>query len=1750
LNAPYVVPAITSNTLHGCSQVTLQSVTPPANLTYYWQNSATGTDMSNSSLTWTVYSSGTYYLRARDVCGNWSGAVSISIVIGTPPVPPNPITGGTYCGSPVILSMNGTPPANTYWYWQTTPTGTSTSVSSPLYYVTVTGTSTLYLRAMDMYNCWSNGSGSATVTILPLPADPPAPLGGGVFCGGPITISFNGSPSAGYTWYWEPSASGTSTSNSNPTQIISDTGTTYLYVRARNNTTGCWSQNSGSTWVTINPNPTPLTITGLTAVCSGAQNVTYSLPAVAGNTYIPWSVTCSGSGSGTIQPSSPLSAEVDWGVVSSNSVCTIHVRQTNQWGCFVDLQLPVSITLLPTVPSPVTAVPSTICNGQSTNLIAVSNPGATIRWYDAGNNLVGTSVSGQNFRVSPTVTTTYYAETYIGGTCGSSTRTPVTVNVSNNALPTTANAGSDLTGYSMCGLTNINLNGNTPMVGTGLWSVLTGAGGSFNNPNNPGTSFSGLGGSSYTLIWTIMNSPCISSVDTVLVSFLSNPTAAFAGPDQNGATLCDLNYTTLQANTAVSGTGKWSVVSGTGGSFSNPSNPSSNFSGTSGSQYTLRWTVTNSPCDSSYDDVTINFPISPLPADAGSDITGSTTCGLTSVNLSANTPSIGTGVWSVISGSGGSIADIYNPNSAFSGTPGVTYTLRWTINNSPCQSNFDDVLVRFEQNPTTANGGSDQTGANLCGLITTTLNANTPAVGTGQWSVITGQGSVITNPGNPSTSFTGLPGNDYVVRWTVSNSPCIDSYDDINISFSSFPTAADAGPDLTGISMCGLDTVVLGGNRPVWGTGRWTVVSGTGGTFSNDVDANSVFYGTPEVDYVLRWTISNPPCGSTSDDVLVRFEQPPTVANAGSDMTGNMLCGISTVTLSGNTPVYGIGTWSIYSGLGGSFSNIHNPVSTFTTTPGNNYTLLWSINNTPCTVTVDTVILTFPLSPSVANAGPDQTGAGMCGITTTQLQANTPSVGSGHWTIINGTGGIISDTTNPAATFTGTPGVNYILRWTITNPPCNPSSDDVNITFHIMPTATVTPLTSFVCNGSDVTLSVNGAGTYLWNTGDTTSSVTLTNLSTGTIYSVSVTLGYCRIVLQSSVYVNPQMFLNIDSNAVNCYAGSTGTATVSVTGGSFPLYYLWSDGQTINPAINLATGTYWVTVTESSTLHCTVSGSIYIPQPSAPLSIVINSANNICFGRNEGWISTSVSGGTSPYTYLWSNGGTTDSIGSLIAGRYTLTVTDNNHCTLIRNVDITEPNRLIINIDSSNVSCNGFGDAWINAVAVGGTSQYTYLWNTGTNNPNLSGLTPGLYIITATDANNCTSVRQVNITEPGVLTLHIDSGNVSCYNAMNGWADAVVSGGTPSYSYSWSNGPSSDLNNNLGPGTYSVHVADAHNCSIDGNVSISQPDELTLTENFSNVICHGETSAWIHVTVTGGITPYQYYWSNGQTSDSIGTLPVGNYTLTVTDYNSCILIRSFDITEPDALSLSISTVDETCLEYCNGSATANIGGGTMPYSFEWTTNPVQNNSIATDLCTGNYTVSITDANQCKISESATISTNTIIKASFIPSPEYATVPANIYFSYTGTLANSFHWDFGDGTTSTEVNPGHYYTRDSLFDVRLIVNSGAPDFCTDTYTYQLKISPISTLFVPSAFTPNDDGINDVFRVESYAVKKIDVKIYDRWGQLLYEYHNLDGYWDGYVNGVLAKDGVYVYNIRAVGYDDVDYRKIGKVTLYCR
>ena len=374
--------------------------------------------------------------------------------------------------------------------------------------------------------------------------------------------------------------------------------------------------------------------------------------------------------------------------------------------------------------------------------------------------------------------------------------------------------------------------------------------------------------------------------------------------------------------------------------------------------------------------------------------------------------------------------------------------------------------------PTTANAGPDQT---LCNVSMATLAANAPSVGTGAWSVVSGPStstSQFSSTSSPTATFTPGGGvGTYTLRWTISSGSCTASTDDVVLTYKPLPTTANAGPDQT---LCTTSPATLAANTPTTGTGTWSVVTGPSTLatqFSSTSSPTATF--TPAGgagNYTLRWTISNAPCTASTNDVVLTYNAPPVTANAGPDQT---LCTTTSALLAANSPGSGTGAWSVVSGpslLTSQFSSTSLSTATFTPAGGAGvYTLRWTISKAPCTASTDDVVLTYNAQPTTANAGPDQT---ICATAT--LAANTPSVGTGAWSVLSGPStstAQFSSLSSPTATFTPAGGAGaYTLRWAISsNSPCTVSTDQVVITTNAAPVLTYG--NASVAQGSGTTVS-------------------------------------------------------------------------------------------------------------------------------------------------------------------------------------------------------------------------------------------------------------------------------------------------------------------------------------------------------------------------------------------------------------------------------------------------------------------------------------------------------------------------------------------------------------------------------------------------------------------------------------------------------------------------------------------------------
>ena len=434
-----------------------------------------------------------------------------------------------------------------------------------------------------------------------------------------------------------------------------------------------------------------------------------------------------------------------------------------------------------------------------------------------------------------------------------------------------------------------------------------------------------------------------------------------------------------------------------------------------------------------------------------------------------------------------------------------------------------------------------------------------------------------------------------------------------------------------------------------------------------------------------------------------------------------------------------------------------------------------------------------------------------------------------------------------------------------------------------------------ICYADSIILDIgSGFDFYEWSTGvadSTTSSITVA----GGTFSVTVTDHYgCESTASIKVEEPPDLVGTITSLDVKCNGGSDGIANLTVVGGFPPYSYLWSNSEITEDITSLSPGNYSVTITDD--ILCTVSASATISNPSL-LSGSITVSNVTCFENTDGIADLTVLGGTSPYTYNWDNGSTTQDLSNLSDGIYIVTIYDANLCTATASTTITKPSAaLSAYIIANNVSCKGGNNGSSDVTVSGGTSPYTYLWSNGTTTKNISTLIAGTYNLTVTDANFCTTTATVSISEPSTnLTAIITKTDANCFGTVTGTADLTVSGGTPDYTFLWNIGQITEDINGIGVGIYSVTITDNNGCIETASVTINQPDEIIVDATINNITCFGGSNGSISLNVTGGMPPYTFIWSNGQISSNILGLTVGNYQVIVTDSMSCVSVSEINI---------------------------------------------------------------------------------------------------------------------------------------------------------------------------------------------------------------------------------------------------------------
>lgn len=564
---------------------------------------------------------------------------------------------------------------------------------------------------------------------------------------------------------------------------------------------------------------------------------------------------------------------------------------------------------------------------------------------------------------------------------------------------------------------------------------------------------------------------------------------------------------------------------------------------------------------------------------------------------------------------------------------------------------------------------------------------------------------------------------------------------------------------------------------------------------------------------------------------------------------------------------------------------------------------------------------------------------------------------------------------------------------------------------------------------------------------------------------------------------------------------------------------------------------------------------------------------NSCSGLADG--SIEVTGqGTSPWVYEISDisgiletsapiNGAYTFLG-LVEGLYQVSATDGTGCTAVLSVEVTTADPILINTVINDNLCFGGVLGGADITINGGTAPYDIVWTDAFGNPlqvdlqttgtsSITDLSAGTYLVGALDAAGCNVVSTVIITEPATpLNVTLSPTDLNCFEAADGEIGVSYDGVSP-YSFQVFDVLGNPVQNTnsaadytfqgLDAGIYFVTATDANDCSTTEDVELLEPAALEIEMAMTPVLCFNGNQGTATITsISGGTMPYgQTSWNDpaSQVGNTATNLSTGVWTATVVDANGCTIDTEFEFDNPPPLTLNPLYRTDTCGQG-KGVAYLQVQLGTPPYSFLWKDDGSTFPSLDS-LMQGSYEVVVTDANGCADSTFVSVSDD-------LPYPfaafDYRIEGENVLDQEVQFLNNSigtsqWTWFFGNGETSNEEDPRYRYGRAGDYLVQLIASNG---YCADTAYNYVNIDPMLLVYVPNAFTPGRNGINDYFfpQGEGIELESYDMFIYDRWGKLLWQTGNFSKKWDGtnMFSGEQVPVGTYAYMIKFREFADLD------------
>ncbi|SDF80687.1 T9SS type B sorting domain-containing protein [Chitinophaga filiformis] len=709
------------------------------------------------------------------------------------------------------------------------------------------------------------------------------------------------------------------------------------------------------------------------------------------------------------------------------------------------------------------------------------------------------------------------------------------------------------------------------------------------------------------------------------------------------------------------------------------------------------------------------------------------------------------------------------------------------------------------------------------------------------------------------------------------------------------------------------------------------------------------------------------------------------------------------------------------------------------------------------------------------------------------------SAGSSDLTRIDFTGGITSNFTATALNAGG----NFSFPHSI-----SPIFREGNDLYAFITNATSNTLSRFVfnsCNSSSIAsstlkdppdVSYNTPGTYTMNL---LMDESLTTQAT-----------YCRTI----VVLDPPV-VNLGPDRSLCVGG-----TAVLDAGSGFSSYKWSTGETTQQITVSGAGTYTVEVSNGG---CTATDDVTV-NIGTMLNMTVTATDITCTNP-KGKIEVTATGGIAPYTYYngSTDNGNNNVFDNLDAGLYSIQVRDDAGCAVTNNVRINAAPVLNMTATVTDVTCAD-PKGKIEVTVTGGTAPYTY-YNGSTDNGNnnvFDNLDAGLYSIQARDNTGCTVTSDVRVNPAPVLNMAATVTDVSCINAK-GKIDVTATGGAAPYTYyigSTNNG-NNNVFDNLDIGSYTILVEDNGGCRLSRLAEVK--NDLTITLDVSATTtpptCYGDADGGITIQVNNGTGPFEYALQRGgyQPSPDFSGLSAGSYVVSVRN-TSCNVDVPVNLTGPAELKLTYNKADEYCGER-NGEVIAVAIGGTPPYTYYW--DNVGTSADITGLQAGAYGLSVTDQRNCA-QQSTVILDNIILPPVNIINSD---TTINIGQSVQLHAVNAIDYTWTPATDLSCVSCADPIATPRQTTTYTVTTTDKNCSKTDMVTVFVTFN--NSLYVPTAFTPNGDGVNDRFVVKSRGVAVYNIQIFNRWGQQVFASNNVSVHWDGKFKGQLQPAGAYVY-----------------------